>query len=104
MLSEGSPISIGLVIVIVGAIFVLYFRIEAKFGEAKEKVDLTAKDLGEYKLHVERHFVTGPTLEKTEERLILAVDKLTARIETLVGRIETLGTKLAEVIATRDRD
>jgi hypothetical protein len=104
MLSEGSPISIGLVIAIVGAIFVLYFRIETKFTEVKERADSAAKDLGEYKLHVERHFVTGPTLEKTEERLILAVDKLTARIETLVGRIETLGTKLAEVMVTRERD
>jgi hypothetical protein len=103
MISEASPVSIGLVVIIVGALFVLYFRIEAKFGEAKEKADQTAKDLGEYKLHVERHFVTGPTLEKTEERLILAVDKLTARIETLVGRIETLGTKLAEVMVSRER-
>jgi hypothetical protein len=104
MISEASPISIGLVVVIIGALFVLYFRIEAKFGEAKERADLAAKDLGDYKLHVERHFVTGPALEKTEERLILAVDKLTARIETLVGRIENLGTRLAEVVATRDRD
>jgi hypothetical protein len=102
MIGEGTPISIGLTAIIIGALFVLYFRIEAKFSDAAEKAAQNAKDLSDYKLHVERHFVTGPALEKTEERLILAVDKLTARIETLVGRIETLGTKLAEVIATRE--
>lgn len=103
MLSEGTGITIGLAALISGAIAVLWWRMETRINEghksikdhiAKEvsKREVLAGELSDHRLHVERYFVSSQTLEKTESRLINAIDKLSARLETLISRIERWGS------------
>lgn len=108
MIGEGSGITIGLAFVIGAAIAALWWRIEGRIAteqaERKKQLDVERgerkaleKDIADYKLHVERHFASRTILEQTENRLIVAVEKLSGRVETLIGRMETVAVGLAKL-------
>ena len=76
---------------------------------AREKVSLDDqnrnsilyRELSAYKLEAVEKFATAGAIEKSEERLALAIDKMTARLEMVIGRIETLSVEMARVGKTR---
>jgi hypothetical protein len=56
----------------------------------------TRGELTDFKLESVRTFATAGAIEKSEERLAIALDKLSARLETVIGRIETLTMEMAK--------
>lgn len=101
MIGEGTGVTLGLLATIAGVAITLWVRIDAKFSEAAESRKKIADDLADYKLDAERRFASSTMLEKTENRLIVAVEKLSARVETLISRMESLGQEFAK-LASRD--
>lgn len=120
MIGEGTPVTIGLVVILVGALAALWVYFDRRMKEAEAKADAIAaeasarraeihraldtleRDLADYKLHVERYFVPMATMEKTEERLINSIDKLSARVETLISRMEAVSVELGKLSAAAD--
>jgi hypothetical protein len=95
MLGETSPITIGLVVGLGGALAALWFRIEGMFAAEQEARIAIERDLAAYKLAAVDKFATAGAIEKSEERLAIALDKVTARLETVIGRIEALSIAFA---------
>jgi len=95
MIGDESTITIGLAVMIASGIAALWWRIEVKISAERDQRNIVARELNDYRLHVERHFVSAATLEKTEKRLILAFDHLSNRVETLISRMEILSNALA---------
>lgn len=88
MIGEDSGITIGLVITITFALAGLWWRLEAKFAAIEQNRLKLEREFTSYQIHAERYFVSTSLLEKTENRLVNAVDRLTARVETLISRME----------------
>jgi hypothetical protein len=97
MVGADTGISIWLVLALAGSITGLWWRLEAKFSAIEKERLKLERDFADYKLAAERHFVSAVTLEKTENRLINAVDRLTARVEMLITRMEGVGAKVTEL-------
>ena len=51
----------------------------------------------DFRLEAVKTFATATAIEKSEERLAAALEKLTVRLEVVISRIETLGTEMARV-------
>src|SRR5579871_694795 len=72
---------------------------ERQWREAADR-EIDGK-LTDFRLEAARTFATSGAIEKSEERLANALDKVTARLETLASRIETWGTELARMAAQK---
>jgi hypothetical protein len=97
MIGEDSGITFGLAFIIFGGLVALWWRIESRINAERDERIKLEKEFSDYRLTVQRDFVSIGVLEKTEERLIVAMDKLSARVETLISRMEGLGQELAKV-------
>jgi len=113
MLDESTGVSLGLIVTLaaalipVGAGFVaLWFRIDNRFAqqsasredalkaerEAREKLDDKLDDLRD---RMNREFVSHLTLQRTEDRLILAIEKLDTRLAEVVTKVDDALTRFA---------
>lgn len=113
MLDESTGVSLGLVVAFiaallpVGAGFVaIWFRIDHRFAqqsksredalrterEAREKLDDKLDDLRD---RMNREFVSHLTLQRTEDRLILAIEKLDSRLAEVVTKVDDALTRFA---------
>lgn len=88
LIGADSGITLWMVFAIVGAISGLWWRLEAKFKAIEENRLQLEREFSAYKLHVERTFASSTALEKTESRLIVALNGLSVRVETLISRME----------------
>ncbi len=92
MLAEGSGITIGLAAIILGAVATAWWKLDSRFDDEASARHTLANDLANYKLFVAQNHVTSVALRETEERLINALDKLSARFETMIARIESISS------------
>lgn len=89
----GWIMAIAAVIGICGA---LYAWFEKRLGDEADARLAIERDLAAYKLHVAQHHVTNAALRETEERLINALEKMSARVETMAARIESVFVEMAK--------
>jgi len=90
-------IQTGVMVLVAGAGLFGWFSVQM----ARERDDRLAveRDLAAYKLHVAQHHVTNVALRETEERLINALEKMSARVETMAARIENAFVEMAKARA-----
>jgi hypothetical protein len=91
----------GLLAAFGGAVLAVWWRIETRIKEegaaaraaaeaARKLAERAAKDLGDYKLEAMARYATAATLKETEERLVLAIERLTNQMERLPDRLFAL--------------
>ena len=76
-------------------------RIDQERRWREEADQVVSARLTDFRLEAVRTFATAGAIEKIEERLATALDKVTARLETVISRIETLGAELARIAALK---
>ncbi|MDR3495353.1 MAG: hypothetical protein P4L82_12200 [Ancalomicrobiaceae bacterium] len=74
-----------------GGVLVGYGRLQANISTtsgvakgAEEKADDVAAGLASFRVEAERRFVSSEIMEKTEARIVAAIDRLGDRIDNLV--------------------
>lgn len=77
-----------LMLLVLGGVGGLWWRIEAKFSAADQARTLLQKELAEYKLFVAQNHVSAAVLKDTEQRLINAIEKLASRMEAIAERFD----------------
>lgn len=94
----------------------LWFRIEARINAASEKTDrridamtaqnlLLQQQLSEFRLEVATNYVRAEAVQRTEERLIVSIEKLAAQMEKIIARIDALslqGARFDQERASRE--
>lgn len=55
-------------------------------AEARKTADHTAQALSDFKADAERRFVTDETLNRVEERIVAAIDRLGDRLDRVIDR------------------
>ena len=95
VIGEGSGLTVALVVVLIGGILTFWWRIEGRFTEEREARAALARELSDYKLYSAQTHVSAAALRETEDRLIAAFDKLTARMEAIVGRLDKMSLDMA---------
>lgn len=84
------------VVSVLGAGGALYAWFASQMANEREARLDVERDLAAYKLHVAQHHVTNAALRETEERLINALEKMSARVETMAARIESVFVEMAK--------
>lgn len=97
MITETTGISIAVVALGLGGFWTLWTRFAAVIATERAAREQLAAELAAFKLEATRSFATPGAIEKSEERLTIAIDRMTARLETVIGRIETLSTSMARL-------
>jgi hypothetical protein len=90
MIGEGTGISVGVVVICVGALFALWWRIESAIATVRD-------DLAAFKLKATEQFATPAAIEKTEERLTTSLDRVAGRLEVVAGRVDSVAIELARI-------
>lgn len=101
-ITDTTPISLAAVAIVAAGLWALWTYLSAQMSTerlARERLD---QELAAFKLEATRTFATAGAIEKSEERLAIAIDRLTARLETVIGRIETLSTQIARAAVGND--
>lgn len=78
-----GTITIGLALIILGGLAGLWWRIDAKFGQASDARAALARDLADFKVKVSDERVSISSLKQTEERLVGAMNRLGDRIDRM---------------------
>lgn len=102
-MGEGNTITIGLALALVGGLLTLWWRIEGKFAVEAAARTAIKDDLNTYKTYVAQNHVSAEALRSTEERLISAFDKITARMEQIVSRLDKLAIDMAAAGIRREQ-
>jgi hypothetical protein len=103
MIDLGTGVSIAVLSLVAGGYAWLWMRFDSAMTRIDEHVDAVAQDLTSFKLEANRTFATPGAIEKSEERLTIAIDRMTARLETIVGRIENLTNEVTRLVAVQNR-
>ena len=86
---------IGTIIVLIGSIVGIYRWVSSEIArEQNERLKLE-RDLSAYKIFVSQTLVSASSLAATEERLVIAVEKLASRMEIVVSRLDKLAIDMA---------
>lgn len=97
MIDGSTGVSVAAVAVGLAGAWAVWMRAGAFLAHERMARERLADALAAFKLEAIRTFATAGAIEKSEERLALALDRLTARLETVIGRIETLSTEMARL-------
>ena len=95
MITETTGISVAVIALGLGGFWTLWTRLAAVVATERAAREQVAAELAAFKLEATRSFATPGAIEKSEERLTIAIDRMTARLEMVIGRIETLSTEMA---------
>jgi len=98
-ITDSTPISLAAVAIVAAGLWVLWTYFSTQLTAERSARELLGNELAAFKLEATRTFATAGAIEKSEERLAIAIDRLTARLETVIGRIETLSTQIARSAA-----
>jgi hypothetical protein len=98
-ITDSTPISLAAVAIVAAGLWVLWTYFSTQITGERSARELLGNELAALKLEATRTFATAGAIEKSEERLAIAIDRLTARLETVIGRIETLSTQIARSAA-----
>lgn len=71
------------------------WREEADDLQGDEMKEL-ARELADYKLDATDRFAPQSAIEKLEQRLVVAIEKIAARQETMIGRVEGLAAEITK--------
>jgi hypothetical protein len=97
MIDGSTGVSIAAIAVVLAGAWAVWMRVGALLAGERMAREKLADALAAFKLEATRTFATAGAIEKSEERLALALDRLTARLEMVIGRIETLSTEMARI-------
>ena len=97
MIDGSTGVSIAAIAIVLAGAWAVWMRVGALVAAERMAREKLADALAAFKLEATRTFATAGAIEKSEERLALALDRLTARLETVIGRIETLSTEMARI-------
>jgi hypothetical protein len=97
MIDGSTGISIAAIAIVLAGAWAVWMRIGSLLANERMAREKLADALAAFKLEATRTFATAGAIEKSEERLAFALDRLTARLETVIGRIETLSTEMARI-------
>lgn len=109
MLDETTGVSLGLLLALIpvaGGFIALWFRIDNRFAKQREeretlfdreRMERQALDdkLDDLKDRMQREFVNHATLTRTEDRLILAIEKLDTRLAEVISKVDAALTRFA---------
>jgi len=94
-ITDLTPISLAVCAALIAGLWVMWTYFSGEIAKERSAREELATDVAAFKLEATRTFATSGAIEKSEERLAIAIDRLTARLETVIGRIETLSTQIA---------
>jgi hypothetical protein len=94
-ITDLTPISLAVCAALIAGLWVMWTYFSGQIAAEHGAREALAKDFADFKLEAARTYATSGAIEKSEERLAIAIDRLTARLETVIGRIETLSTQIA---------
>ena len=97
MLSETSAVSIGLAVTLAGGVAVLWWRVEAMIAAERRERQSLGERFATYQLEALKTFATATAIEKSEERLVAALDGVTKRLDAAITRIEALTLTVTEM-------
>jgi hypothetical protein len=100
-ISDSTPISLAAIAIVAAGLWWVWTYFAALIAGERGAREQLANELAAFKLEATRTFATPGAIEKSEERLAIAIDRLTARLETVIGRIETLSTHIARSAARK---
>jgi hypothetical protein len=94
-----ASLGLAFIVALLGLLWYLTQQIDGERRWREEADRVIDGKITDFRLEAVRTFATAGAIEKSEERLATALDKVTARLEMLASRIETWGTELARVKA-----
>lgn len=77
----------GIVAVIVGSVFAIWLRVEAKINAADGRAGSAFKAVADLELKLAREYATISHLQQSEERLTKAITRLEETVERLPQRL-----------------
>lgn len=81
---------VGFIILVMGAVSGIWWRIEGKVGNAENKADKAHADLAAHKLHVAEAYATKAGLSEQTSQIMKAFDSLGAKIDRTNERLDNL--------------
>jgi hypothetical protein len=97
MIDQSTGVSIAVIAIALAGAWAGWMRVGALLANERTAREKLADALAAFKLEATRTFATAGAIDKSEERLALALERLTTRLETVIGRIETLSTEMARI-------
>jgi hypothetical protein len=97
MIDGSTGVSIAVIAIALAGAWAVWLRVGALLSDERLAREALADALAAFKLEATRTFATPSAIEKSEERLALALDRLAARLEAVTGRMETLATEMARL-------
>lgn len=82
-----------LLLAVLGAVGGLWWRIEARLSNQDDARTMLQRELAEYKLYVAQNHVSAQVLRETEQRLLVAIDRLADRLDNIAERLERASRK-----------
>jgi hypothetical protein len=99
MIGDSTGVSIAAIAIALAGGWAAWMRLAALFAGERMAREKLADALAAFKLEAARTFATPGAIEKSEERLAVALDRVTARLDAVIGRIEMLSTEMARLAA-----
>jgi septal ring factor EnvC (AmiA/AmiB activator) len=80
---------VGFMIVVLGAISGIWWRVEAKYEGAKKRADDAAEALAAYKTHVAEQYVTKDGLREQLSQVMAGITELKQQLAHVASRVDT---------------
>jgi hypothetical protein len=90
-----AALALAFVSSLLGLLWYLTGQIDQERKWREEADEVIRDNHNSFKLEATRTYVTSVSLEKSEERLAIAIDRLTARLEMVITRIEALSSNMS---------
>lgn len=81
---------VGFIIMLIGAISGMWWRVEGKVKVAEDKADLALHRLSEHKIHAAETFVSKAGLREAVSPIMDAIHDVKGAVDNLRGRIDGL--------------
>ena len=81
---------IGFFIMLMGTVASIWWRVEGKIGNAKDKADKVGDDLAVHKLHVAEAYAEKSVLKEVRDEILGAVGGVKEDIRHLSDRIDSI--------------
>ena len=82
--------AIAFFIVVSGALWGIWWRIEGKVKVATDRADLALDKLGEHRLHVAETYITKAGMREVKEEIMDAIHGVKGAVDHLGGRIDSM--------------
>lgn len=81
---------VGPFVALAGLVLTIWWKVEGKISDAKDKADSTDRDLAAYKLHVSETYSTKSGMKEIKDEILGAVSGIRDDVRHLATRIDTM--------------